>query len=248
MDWACSFPQTTSGQLQKNILEGRTADVDLLIVDVLALDRRKKARQQRLRVGGRNLPDVAARLHGTAESRRERLWIGSGAGERQLHDARDAEGGDELGRRAGAKNRPVIEDRQTIAKRFRLIHVVRGENDGAAFRFHGPYDFPQRAAALRIETGSRLVEGNDAPIGDQSQREREAPRPGGGEGGVGGGGGGGGPRRRPAGEGDVIRAGFFFELREPQELVRAAPLRIVPAEEIERFARRGLVVQTCRLQ
>ena len=125
--------------------------------------------------------------------------------------------------------RAVIEDGQAVAERFRLVHVVRGEDDRAALAFHGPDDFPQRAAALRIEPGGRLVEEDDFRIVDQGQRQRQ-------------------PLRLPAGERDVIRVGLVFELHEPQQLVGAAPPRVVAAEEIERLARRDLVVETRGLQ
>ena len=77
--------------------------------------------------------------------------------------------------------------------------------------------------------GGRLVEEDDFGIVDQRQRERE-------------------PLRLTAGERDVIRVRFVLELHELEQLLGAAPLRVVAAEEIERLARRDLVVEARGLQ
>src|SRR5258708_27002 len=106
---------------------------------------------------------------------------------------------------------------------------MSSENDGAAFAFHRSYDFPERAATLRIETGRRLIEEDDLGVVDQRQSERET-------------------LRLAPGECDVICVGFVLKLHEPQQLVGAASFRVVAAEEIERLARRDLVVETRGLQ
>src|ERR1019366_431560 len=45
-----------------------------------------------------------------------------------------------------------------------LVHVVRGEQDGATFFLESADDVPELAAALGIESGGGLVEKKDAWI------------------------------------------------------------------------------------
>src|SRR2546421_7618346 len=68
----------------------------------------------------------------------------------------------------------VIHDRDPIAERFGLVHVMRGQHDGPSF---GPNRFrqlPQVASSLRIEAGRGFVEKEDLWLVDERRRNAEA--------------------------------------------------------------------------
>src|ERR1039458_2069003 len=52
----------------------------------------------------------------------------------------------------------VIDYGELVAEAFGLVHVVRGEQDGATFFLESADDVPELAAALGIESGGGLVE------------------------------------------------------------------------------------------
>jgi hypothetical protein len=51
----------------------------------------------------------------------------------------------------------VIHDRNTIAKKFRFLHVVCGQYDCHAFGVQVSHQFPQIALGLGIKSGSRFI-------------------------------------------------------------------------------------------
>ena len=84
-------------------------------------------------------------------------------------------GGDQLANRAGRDDRPVIDDRDAIAQRLDLLHVVgRVEHRHAvgAERAHGLEDV---VAALRIDADGRLVEDQQLGAVEQAGGEVEPP-------------------------------------------------------------------------
>ena len=78
-----------------------------------------------------------------------------------------ANGGDQLLRSAQRDDAAVIHDGDAVAQALGLIHVVRGENDGAARLLELVDQVPQMAARLGIEAGGRLVEKQQLRIADQ---------------------------------------------------------------------------------
>src|SRR5438105_2437752 len=97
--------------------------------------------------------------------------------ERALLLARDAERDDVardgtlqfLGRALG-DDLAVVDDRDTVAQRVRLVEVVRGEEHRGAALVHPPHLVPHAGAALRIEPGGRFVE-------EQKLRAVDQPKP-----------------------------------------------------------------------
>ena len=79
-----------------------------------------------------------------------------------------AETVDEVGGSAIGDDLAVIDDGETVAEAFGFVHVVRGEQDGATLLLEAANDVPELAAALRIESGSWLVEKKDARVAHQS--------------------------------------------------------------------------------
>ena len=57
---------------------------------------------------------------------------------------------------------PVVHDRDAVAELVRFLHVVRREEDRLPFGVELAHDLPEGDAALRIKTGGRFVEKEDA--------------------------------------------------------------------------------------
>src|ERR1019366_7860477 len=75
---------------------------------------------------------------------------------------------DEVAGSAFGYDLAVIDDGELVAEAFGLVHIVRGEQDGATFFLESADDVPELAAALGIESGGGLVEKKNARIADQS--------------------------------------------------------------------------------
>src|SRR5581483_297009 len=67
-------------------------------------------------------------------------------------------------RRAGCDDSSVIDDGEPLAKRIRFFHVVRRQQDRAAFLVVLANDFPKEKSRLRIEANAWLVEKQDLRI------------------------------------------------------------------------------------
>ena len=67
---------------------------------------------------------------------------------------------------------PVVDDPDPVGERVGLLEVLRGQEDGDAVLAREPRDLaPERASALHVEPGRRLVEEEDRrPV---RERERE---------------------------------------------------------------------------
>src|SRR3954471_24360049 len=103
------------------------------------------------------------------------------------------------------------------------------EQDGSPFGAELLEQIANLKPHLRIESGSRLVEEEQARIVDQSHRDRE-------------------PLLLSAGERRVARIFLFPELQALEQRVAINRLRIEPGEEIQRLAHGDLVGQIRRLQ
>src|SRR5207248_6144211 len=68
----------------------------------------------------------------------------------------------------------VVDDRNAIAELIRLLHVVRGEQHGAALRLELADAIAEIARRLRIEPDGRLVEHDERRIRKKRSSEREA--------------------------------------------------------------------------
>src|ERR1700739_1693871 len=64
---------------------------------------------------------------------------------------------DQFRRRSRGNDLAVIDDGEAIAEAFGFVHVGGGGQDGAAFWLEVANDFPELAAALRVETGGGLI-------------------------------------------------------------------------------------------
>ncbi len=73
--------------------------------------------------------DVADALDGGERGEVQRV---SGAAGGELHHVLDADGGDQLARRAERDHLAVIHDGHAVAEALGFVHVVGGEQDGAA--------------------------------------------------------------------------------------------------------------------
>src|SRR5208283_1325212 len=92
----------------------------------------------------------------------------------ELDHVMAAEAVDQVGGSAFGDDHAVIDDGQAIAEAFGFVHVMGGEQDGAAFFLEGADDVPELASALGIESGGGLVEKKDAWIANQSGGHSQA--------------------------------------------------------------------------
>src|SRR5438132_1569535 len=100
--------------------------------------------------------------------RRQRRFAG------EFDDVRCLELGDQFLRCAQGNEVPVIDDGDVIAQPLRFFHVMSGQQNRAALLPKAGHDFPQLQAALRIQSGRRLVEKEDVGIAAQRPRPRQA--------------------------------------------------------------------------
>ena len=74
--------------------------------------------------------------------------------------------------RAESDRLAMIDNGYTIAKALSLVHVMRGEQDGAAGLLEFLDQFPELASSLRIESGGRFIEKKKIRIADQGTSQR----------------------------------------------------------------------------
>src|ERR1041385_1458928 len=65
---------------------------------------------------------------------------------------------DQFSGRAQGDDFPLVHDGHAIAKTLCLIHVMRSQQNRAAFAFESLDQSPKLPPRLRVETGRRLVE------------------------------------------------------------------------------------------
>ena len=84
--------------------------------------------------------------------------------------------GAERVRRALGEDPPVLEDRDAVGQRLRLVQVVRGQHDGLAEVAQRADHVPGGAPGAGIEARRRLVEEDQLRVADQREREVQPPR------------------------------------------------------------------------
>ena len=99
----------------------------------------------------------------------------------------------------------MVHDGDAVAEALGFVHVMRGEQDGAAGRLELLDQFPELAAGLRIEAGGGLIEKQKIGIADEGAGESES---------------------LLLAAGKIADAGilFFFELHGRDDFVRAGAL------------------------
>src|SRR3954465_15446767 len=81
----------------------------------------------------------------------------------------------ELRRRADGAHHALVHECDAVAQRFRLVHVVSGEQDGEAGVLEVVDPLPHAGPADRIESEGRLVEDPEGGPVDERLRELEPP-------------------------------------------------------------------------
>src|SRR3712207_5022477 len=81
-----------------------------------------------------------------------------------------------LFRSALGEDAPVLDDRDAVGERLRLVEVVRGEEDGLAQPRQRAHGVPRGAARRRVEPGRGLVEEDQLGVSDERQREVQPPQ------------------------------------------------------------------------
>ena len=84
--------------------------------------------------------------------------------------------GAELGGRALGEDAAVLDDRDAVAERLRLVEVVRRQQDRLAELLQAADRLPGGAPRGRVEAGRRLVEEDQLRVADERQREVQAPQ------------------------------------------------------------------------
>src|SRR4051812_34136811 len=139
--------------------------------------------------------------------------------------------GDAVARRAGAERggralgdeAPLLDDRDAVAQRLRLVEVVGRQQDGLAEVLERAHDVPRRAPGRRVEPGRRLVEEDQLGVADEGEREVQAPQ-------------------LAAAERARVRAGLLGEAGELDDLVDVARIGVEAGPVRDRLAHRDVAV------
>src|SRR3954447_3558058 len=145
---------------------------------------------------------------------RQRRAVGSA--HREFDDMVSAETSYQIRRRSFRDHLAVIDDRETVAETFGLVHVVSGEQYRTAIFLKFANDVPQLPATLRVEARRRLIQEQNSRIADQRRR-------------------GGEPLPLAAGELSHPRICFFRELQLLHHFGGWARLAIETREQLDRF-------------
>src|ERR1700686_5273521 len=92
----------------------------------------------------------------------------------ELHDVMAAQSFNQIGRRTFGNDLAMIHDHKAVAKAFSLVHVMRGQQNCPSAPLKVANDVPELAAALRIESGGRLIEKKNSGISYQRGCDRQA--------------------------------------------------------------------------
>ena len=141
----------------------------------------------------------------------------------------DADGCDQFPRSAPGDRFAVIHDGHTLAELLRFVHVVRGQDDGAAVFLELRDEVPQLAARLRVEAGGRFVEKQQVGVADQRAGQREA-------------------LFLAAGEIADSGVAFFLQLNQSNGILWRRTLAEEAAKELNRFQNRKFVGKLCFLE
>src|SRR4051812_24073000 len=131
--------------------------------------------------------------------------------------------GAERGGRALGDEAPLLDDRDAVAQRLRLVEVVGRQQDGLAEVLERAHDVPRRAPGRRVEPGRRLVEEDQLGVADEGEREVQAPQ-------------------LAAAERARVRAGLLGEAGELDDLVDVARIGVEAGPVRDRLAHRDVAV------
>src|SRR5262249_1186619 len=110
-----------------------------------------------------------------------------------------------------------------------LVHVVGGQEHGAAARAEVDHQIPEVAPRLRIEARGGLIEEEQLGIADERAGHRE-------------------PLLLPAGELPVAGALLVLERDLPEQIVEVPPSGVERSEQRERLAHRELPLEASLLE
>ena len=91
----------------------------------------------------------------------------------KLHDVLAAYGGNQFLRSSQRNDLSVVHNRHAVAQPLGLIHIVRGQDDGATGLLQAIDQVPQVTPRLRIKPRCRLVEKQQLRIADQRAGHRQ---------------------------------------------------------------------------
>src|SRR6185436_5935280 len=207
----CAVASAIGGQLQVDVLERRARDAEALEPFAVRERGRRELVQQRRGVVRLTLVQQAGAVApGHAVPRR-------------------AVAGAQLAGRALGEDPPVLDDRDAVCQRLRLVEVVGRQDDGLAERLERADGVPRAAARRRVEAGRRLVEEDQLRIADQREREVEAAQL---------------PARQRAGARRLLAA----QPDELDHLVDVTRARVEAGEVLEHLVHRDVPVDARALQ
>src|ERR1700722_11567513 len=123
----------------------------------------------------------------------------------------------------------MVNNCEAVAQALGLVHVVRGEEHGAAVALKGADNVPKLTAALRIKTGGRFVQKENLRIAHQRSRNRE-------------------PLALASREFAHPRVGLLSELQLLEHFTRRSRLAVEAGEQLDGFAYRQLFREPRLLQ
>ena len=149
-------PPAPGGQLEVDVLEARRRDAQ--VVQPLAARERRAGELVQQRASG---PRSRARA---ASRRRRARRRGSAASAAPSSPGAPS-----------ARIAPVLDDRDAVGERLRLVEVVRRQQHGLAERLERADRLPRLAPRRGVEAGRRLVEEDQLGVADEREREVEPP-------------------------------------------------------------------------
>src|SRR4051795_591875 len=142
-----------------------------------------------------------------------------------------------VARRAGAERRrrslgdepPLLDDRDAVAERLRLVEVVRRQEHRLSEVLQRAHDVPRRAPRRRVEARRRLVEEDQLGVADEREREVEA-------------------AQLAAAQRARVRVGLVPQPREVEDLVNVARGGVEACPMGDRLAHRDVPVHARALE
>src|SRR5262245_20830548 len=159
-------------QLEKHILEIRDHGAEIGDADPVLGDAVDDAGHKVVAVPADREPRITAFHRVDARNRAKALCSNRIAGDQDDRPLRTV-ACDEPFRRVDVDDAAVLDDRDTIAQPFGLLHQMRGEEHRLAARADAAHQLPDGAPRLRIEPGGQLVEEHDVRIVDERERDEE---------------------------------------------------------------------------
>src|SRR5438093_7036753 len=166
--------QRAAGELEEHVLEARPPDHEVRGLGAGAARQFEERGDRRRDVAGEQDDLVLLVHHPRNGGQRLELLLVRRPCATEMHAAFAEPAPDQLLGRAAVEDAAVVHDREPVAQRLGLLHVVGRHQDRATLALQAPDDGPQALARRRVEPGRRLVEEHHLGIVHQGECDRQA--------------------------------------------------------------------------